>query len=105
MACILLGTAAHLTDTDAAVGCLKGAAAALSPGGIVVLELEHPFDLFEGTLMNAEGDAWDREVDGVKVGSGTSGGEGRGKAWGGEGVEGYVCMCMDVCVTLVHFHV
>lgn len=74
VACILLGTAAHLTDTDAAVGCLKGAAAALSPGGIVVLELEHPFDLFEGTLMNAEGDAWDREVDGVKVGSDRSGG-------------------------------
>ena len=33
----------------------------------MVLELEHPFDLFEGTLMNADGDAWDREVDGVKV--------------------------------------
>jgi hypothetical protein len=67
VACILLGTAAHLTDTDAAVGCLAGAAAALAPGGIVVLELEHPYDLFEGTLMNAEGDAWDREVEGVKV--------------------------------------
>ena len=67
VACILLGTAAHLTDTDTAVGCLRGAATALAPGGIVVLELEHPYDLFDGTLTAAQGDAWDREVDGVKV--------------------------------------
>jgi hypothetical protein len=32
-----------------------------------VLELEHPYDIFDGTLMNAEGDAWDREAEGVKV--------------------------------------
>ena len=32
----------------------------------MVLELEHPFDLFDGSLMDAKGDAWDREVDGVR---------------------------------------
>ena len=66
-ACILLGTAAHLVETDDAVSCLRGVAAALRPGGVVILELEHPFDIFDGQLMDAQGDAWDREVDGVKV--------------------------------------
>ena len=66
-ACILLGTAAHLVDTDDAVACLRGAADALRPGGVVILELEHPFDIFDGQLMDAQGDAWDREVDGVKI--------------------------------------
>jgi len=67
VACVLLGTAAHLTDTDDAIGCLRGINHALAPGGIALLELEHPYDLFEGQLMDAQGDAWDREVDGVKV--------------------------------------
>jgi len=67
VACLLLGTAAHLLETDDAISCLQGAAAALAPGGIMVLELEHPFDLFEGTLLDAHGDAWESEVDGVKV--------------------------------------
>jgi hypothetical protein len=64
---LLLGTAAHLVETDDAIACLAGAAEALRPGGIVVLELEHPFDLFGGDLMEMTGDAWDRDVDGLKV--------------------------------------
>jgi len=55
VACVLLGTAAHLTDTDDAIGCLRGINHALAPGGIALLELEHPYDLFEGQLMDAQG--------------------------------------------------
>ena len=55
VACVLLGTAAHLTDTDDAIGCLRGINHALAPGGIAVLELEHPYDLFEGQFMDAQG--------------------------------------------------
>ena len=61
---VLLGTAAHLTAPEDAEACLRGAAECLAPGGIVVLELEHPYDLFDGQLMDAHGDAWDREVEG-----------------------------------------
>ena len=67
---VLLGTAAHLTALEDAEACLRGAAECLAPGGIVVLELEHPYDLFDGQLMDAHGDAWDREVEnggGLKV--------------------------------------
>ena len=67
---VLLGTAAHLTAPEDAEACLRGAAECLAPGGIVVLELEHPYDLFDGQLMDAHGDAWDREVEnggGLKV--------------------------------------
>ena len=69
VACVLLGTAAHLTHTEDAIACLRAIHDALAPGGVAVLELEHPYDLFEGQLMDAQGDAWDREdVDqGVKV--------------------------------------
>ncbi len=67
LACVLLGTAAHLTTTASAASLFKACASALNPGGLLVLELEHPFDLFDGSLMDAKGDAWDREVDGVKV--------------------------------------
>ena len=51
VACVLLGTAAHLTDTDDAIGCLRGINHALAPGGIAVLELEHPYDLFEAWTL------------------------------------------------------
>jgi len=61
---VLLGTAAHLTTLEEAEACLRAAAAAAAPRGLVVLELEHPFDLFDGQLMDAHGDAWDREIEG-----------------------------------------
>ena len=62
VACVLLGTAAHLVNTEDALACLRGIHDALAPGGVAVLELEHPYDLFEGQLMDAQGDAWDRCV-------------------------------------------
>jgi len=69
VACVLLGTAAHLVHTEDAIACLRAIHDALAPGGVAVLELEHPYDLFEGQLMDAQGDAWDREdaSSGVKV--------------------------------------
>ena len=69
VACVLLGTAAHLLETDEVLACLAGMRACLAPGGVAVLELEHPFDLFEGTLMDAYGDGgWSQEVPpGVRV--------------------------------------
>ena len=60
---ILLGTAAHLTDLEDAEKCLRLASRSLKRDGLVVLELEHPFDVFDGQLMDAQGDAWDREVE------------------------------------------
>jgi hypothetical protein len=60
---ILLGTAAHLTDLEDAEKCLRLASQSLARDGLVVLELEHPFDVFDGQLMDAQGDAWDREVE------------------------------------------
>ena len=69
VACVLLGTAAHLVNTEDALACLRAIHDALAPGGVAVFELEHPYDLFEGQLMDAQGDAWDREdaTRGVKV--------------------------------------
>lgn len=60
---VLLGTAAHLTDLEDAEKCLRRASRSLARDGLVVLELEHPFDVFDGQLMDAQGDAWDREVE------------------------------------------
>lgn len=61
-ATILLGTAAHLIRADDAISCFKSVAQLLKTDGVLVLELEHPFDLFDGQLLDAQGDAWDREV-------------------------------------------
>ena len=66
MACVLLGTAAHLVHTEDAIACLRAIHDALAPGGVAVLELEHPYDLFEGQLRVTRGTrmgvwAWDRE--------------------------------------------
>ena len=63
-ATILLGTAAHLVETEHAIACFQSASKLLNPTGILILELEHPYDLFDGQLMDAQGDAWDREVEG-----------------------------------------
>ena len=69
VATMLLGTAAHLLTYDDAVSCLKSVRDNLRVGGLFVVELEHPWDLFSGDIANAVGDAWDRtdEENGVKV--------------------------------------
>lgn len=57
MAFMILGTFAHLLETSAALQCLHSTHAALKPGGILVLELPHPADAFDGSLFE-EGN-WD----------------------------------------------
>lgn len=51
MAFMILGTFAHLLDIEAALQCLHSTHAALKPGGILVLELFHPADAFDGSLL------------------------------------------------------
>jgi len=57
-----LGTLAHALSNDAAAATLAACRAALRPGGLLVLELPHPEDVFNGQLLM--GDAWDIEADG-----------------------------------------
>ena len=50
VAYFLFGTLCHaLTDEDALMW-LRDAAANVAPGGLIVAELEHPGDIFDGTL-------------------------------------------------------
>lgn len=51
MAFMILGTFAHLLDTEAALQCLRSTYAALKPNGLLVLELSHPADAFDGSLL------------------------------------------------------
>ena len=51
MAFMLLGTFAHLLDNISALQCLASIHAALKPGGKLVLELSHPTDIFDGSLV------------------------------------------------------
>lgn len=65
-ASMLLGTMAHLLTNEAAVRCFHATAAALQPGGLFVLELSSPDDLFDGAF--ALGDVWDAATpDGQKL--------------------------------------
>jgi len=68
-AVMLLGTVAHLLTYDDAMSCMTSVRKHLKPGGLFVVELEHPWDLFSGDLSEGVGDAWDRvdEERGVKV--------------------------------------
>ena len=54
---LLFNTAAHLLTNEAAISCFRATVAALRPGGLFVLELPMPEDLFDGAF--ALGDAWD----------------------------------------------
>ena len=51
MVACLLGTFSHALDNGAAGSAFASAAAALRPGGLLVLELAHPGDLFDGTFI------------------------------------------------------
>ena len=64
MVFMLLGTFSHLLDTESALQCLRSVHQALKPGGLLVLELDHPSEAFDGSLM--QGDSWrgeDEEQD------------------------------------------
>jgi SAM-dependent methyltransferase len=69
VALMLLGTAAHLLAHDDALRCFNAVRENLKPGGLFIVEVEHPWDLFSGEIAQGAGDAWDRvdEDGGVKV--------------------------------------
>ena len=47
----LLGTFSHMLENSQAVACFQRIAQHLEEGGVVVIELAHPGDLFDGTLI------------------------------------------------------
>jgi len=57
----LLGTFSHNLDNRAAGEALATAERHLAPGGLLVLELAHPGDLFDGTLILGDGGREARE--------------------------------------------
>jgi len=63
LACVLFGSAVHLLTNDAVLSCLSCVRRVLAPGGVLVLELEHPTDVFFG---EHSGSAW--EVEDVGTG-------------------------------------
>lgn len=79
MATCLLGTLSHALSNAAAASTLRRAAAHLRPGGVFVLELAHPGDLFDGTLLLGEGQPEMWEVP-RRFSSSSSGGGGGDKA-------------------------
>lgn len=78
LAAVLLGSLAHCLDNEAALACFGELGRAVRPGGLLVLELPHPSDLWGGYCLEDDQfvEAWDAEV----------GGDGR--AWGGGGAGG-----------------
>ena len=61
MAFMLLGTFSHLLNSKSALQCLRSVHAALKPAGKLVLELSHPTDMFNGSLVQE--DEWDSAAD------------------------------------------
>ena len=64
MALLLLGTMNHLQTHDQAQCCLDGAYVALKPGGLLLIELQHPHDLFDGSFI--KGDFWEADLEADK---------------------------------------
>lgn len=52
MAMIMLGTISHCVDNSSAIQCLKNIAELVRPGGILILELAHPYELWDGTFLD-----------------------------------------------------
>lgn len=67
----LHGSFSHCLTNDAALSCLQNVHASLKPGGLLLLELAHPWDLFDGTLMHG-GDAWDAKEGEITIEYGSS---------------------------------
>ena len=51
MAAILLGSLTDLHTHQAALACLRAVHAALIPGGLFVIELDPPGDIFDGSFQ------------------------------------------------------
>eukprot|EP00882_Tetradesmus_deserticola_P031463 GHRQ01035578.1.p1 GENE.GHRQ01035578.1~~GHRQ01035578.1.p1 ORF type:complete len:174 (+),score=94.51 GHRQ01035578.1:2-523(+) len=63
MVVCLLGTLSHMLDNKQAAACFRRVAQQLRPGGLFVLELAHPGDLFDGSLLLQDTGAEMWEVD------------------------------------------
>ncbi|GAB4819557.1 hypothetical protein N2152v2_006603 [Parachlorella kessleri] len=68
LALISFGTLAHCLTTEAAIICFSQVAKLLRPGGLLVLEVGMPEELFDGTFYDPDRfvDAWDA-TDGNKM--------------------------------------
>jgi SAM-dependent methyltransferase len=60
LVCCLNGTFSHMHTNADARDCFRAAHNALKPGGLLVVELNHPSCLFDGGLISS-GDTWEIE--------------------------------------------
>jgi SAM-dependent methyltransferase len=65
LALLLLGSAACLLTNAQVISCLQRVADALTPGGVLIIELPHPRELFN--INDATEDGWEVTQDGVRV--------------------------------------
>lgn len=65
MALLLLGSAACLLTNSAVISCLQRVCEALTPGGVLIVELPHPRELFN--IDDATEDGWEVTRDGTRV--------------------------------------
>lgn len=66
LVCIMLDSISHLLENGQALGCFASAAAALRPGGLLVVETPHPVETFGMGEMTVG--AWtEKAADGTEV--------------------------------------
>jgi SAM-dependent methyltransferase len=66
VAAIMLGTLSHCLTNGAALACFNNIAEVVRPGGILILELSHPGELFGGSFLDPLDfvDCWEVSEDG-----------------------------------------
>jgi SAM-dependent methyltransferase len=89
---LMLGSAGCLATIEAAVACFACVAAALAPGGLMVVELPHPRDIFTPPAPGSE--SWEAADGGTRL----------RVRWGGPG-DGFdpVTQLADVSVTVTEW--
>jgi len=68
---VWLGTFMHLTDVEKAADCMTCVSRHLAPGGVCVIEVAHPGDMFDGTLTTPEilgSEQWEQSGGGEGIG-------------------------------------
>jgi SAM-dependent methyltransferase len=61
---IALGTFMHLTEVVAGAACIVNASSLLSERGVLIVEMPHPGDMFDGSMINPEslgGERWESD--------------------------------------------
>jgi len=66
MAAVMLGTLSHCLTNGSALACFKNIAEVVRPGGLLILELSHPGELFGGSFLDPLDfvDCWEVSEDG-----------------------------------------